>query len=62
MKNIDTYTCIADHGLGVIFKRENRNLLDLNIKNFKKLKFKDYYINHKKFMNIIEANEIDGLL
>ena len=43
-------------------KRENRNLLNLNIKNFKKLKFKDYYINHKKFMNIIEANEIDGLL
>jgi len=61
MKNIDTYTCIADHGLGVIFKRENRNLLDLNIKNFKKLKFKDYYINHKKLMNIIEAKEIDEL-
>jgi len=62
MKYIDTYTCKADHGLGIIFKRENRNLLSLNITNFKKLKFKDYYINHKKFMNIIDADDIDKIL
>ena len=62
MKYIDTYTCKADHGLGIIFKRENRNLLSLNIANFKKLKFKDYYINHKKFMNIIDADDIDKIL
>ena len=30
----DTYTCIADHGLGIIFKRKNRNQLDLK-KNLK---------------------------
>ena len=62
MKDIDTYTCKADHGLGIIFKRPNRNLLNLNVNNFKKLKFKDYYINHKNFMNIIEANDIDQLI
>jgi hypothetical protein len=62
LKDIDTYTCMADHGLGIIFKRANRNLLSLNITNFKKLKFKDYYIKHKNFMNIIEAGDIDKLL
>jgi len=62
MNYIDTYTCKADHGLGIIFKRENKNLLTLDIANFKKLKFKDYYINHNKFMNIIEADDIDKIL
>ena len=62
MKDIDTYTCKADHGLGIIFKRPNRNLLSLKIDNFKKLKFKDYYNNHKNFMNIIEVESIDQLL
>ena len=62
MKDIDTYTCKADHGLGMIFKRKNKNLLSLDITNFKKLKFKDYYINHKNFMNIIEPDDIDKIL
>ena len=62
MKDIDTYTCKADHGLGMIFKRKNKNLLTLVITNFKKLKFKDYFINHKNFMNIIEADDIDKIL
>ena len=62
MRDIDTYTCKADHGLGLIFKRPNQNLLSLDINNFKKLKFKDYYIYHKNFMNIIEAHDIDKVL
>ena len=53
----DTYTCIADHGLGIIFKRKNRNQLDLK-KNFKDLKFSDYYENHKEFMNLISHEEL----
>ena len=35
----DTYTCIADHGIGVIFRRKNRNKLNTNKTDFKKLKF-----------------------
>ena len=62
MENIDTYTCKADHGLGIILKRPNRNLLKLKNNNFKKLKFKDYYENHNNFMNIIEVNDIDKIL
>ena len=61
MPNIDTYTCKADHGLGIIFKRQNQNLLNIKTKNFKKLRFKDYYNHHNHFMNIIEAKDIGNL-
>ena len=60
--DVDTYTCKADHGLGIILKRSNRNLLKLKINNFKKLKFSDYYRNHEKFMNLIEVSDIDHIL
>jgi len=62
LNNLDTYTCFADHGLGVIFKRENKNLLDIKIENFEKLKFKDYYYNQNKFMNIISVEELYKLI
>ena len=62
MKDIDTYTCKADHGLGIILKRPNKNLLSLDTNDFKKLKFKDYYINHKKFTNLIEASDLEKIL
>ena len=62
MENIDTYTCKADHGLGIILKRSNRNLLDIDINDFKKLKFKDYYVNHTQFMNLIEVDDLEKLL
>jgi hypothetical protein len=55
----DTYTCVADHGIGIIFKRKNMNRLIIEEKDFKKLKFKHYYNNHKKFMNIISHEEIE---
>jgi hypothetical protein len=52
--HIDTYTLIADRGIGIIFPRPNRKILDLkNTTNFKKLKYKDYFTNHEKFMNLI---------
>ena len=59
-ENVDTYTCIADHGLGIVFKRRNKNPLDLK-GNFKNLKFSDYYKNHKRFMNPIDHKEIDQI-
>ena len=59
--NADTYTCIADHGLGLIFKRKNKNLLEIKIKEFKKLKFSDYYKNHKIFMNPISHEKIEKI-
>ena len=58
-ENADTYTCIADHGLGVIFKRKNRNKLNINQTNFKKLKFADYYKNHHQYMNVIKYEDLE---
>jgi len=60
-QDADTYTCIADHGLGLIFKRKNKNLLEIKIKEFKKLKFSDYYKNHKIFMNPISYEKIEKI-
>ena len=58
LKNIDVYTCYADQGIGVIFKRPNRNLLNYPKKDYSKLKFSEYFHNHKKLMNIIEYDEL----
>jgi len=55
----DTYTCMADHGIGIIFKRKNKERLIIKEKNFKNLKFADYFNHHKKFMNTINHQEID---
>tara|TARA_Y100001970_G_scaffold186105_1_gene226336 strand:- start:553 stop:1230 length:678 start_codon:yes stop_codon:yes gene_type:complete len=57
-KDLDTYTCVADHGIGIIIKRPNRSILETKIKNFKKLKFKDYFTNHEKFMNLVQSENL----
>ena len=62
LENVDSYTILADNGLGVVFKRKNRNILNLSNTNFEKLKFKDYYNNFNKFMNPIEYEEFVKLL
>ena len=58
---IDTYTCFADEGIGIIFNRLNRNKLIINKKNFKKLKFRDFYYNYREYLNIISAEEINKI-
>ncbi len=57
-KDLDTYTCYADFGIGVIFKRENQNYLDLAIKDFSKINFKEYFDNYKKLMNLVEYDDL----
>ncbi len=53
-ENIDTYTLIADRGVGIIFPRKNRNLIKFEKKiDFKDLSFKEYFINHDYLMNTI---------
>jgi len=58
---IDTYTIYADHGIGLILKRNNRNKLLLKTNCFKNLKFKDYYQNYKLFLNIIHFKDLNKL-
>lgn len=61
-ENLNSYTCLADKGLGIIMKRKNKNKLNLNIKDYKKLKFKDFYYNHKIMMNLVEYSKIRKIL
>ena len=61
-EEIDTYTCYADFGIGVIFNRKNRNILKLVNKNFYQIKFEEYFYNHKKFMNIIEYEYLKKII
>ena len=68
LNEIDTYTIYADHGIGLILKRKNRNKLEgLKMggggksENFKKLKFKDYYKNYNYYLNIIYYEDLNKL-
>ena len=56
-KDINTYTIIADHGIGLIIKEKNKNILNLGQEKLKKLKFKDYFNNHNEFMNLISVEK-----
>ena len=58
---VDTYTCYADMGIGVILKNKNKKKLKIDIKDFSKLKFSDYFKNFKEYMNIIEYSELENL-
>jgi hypothetical protein len=59
--NIDVYTCVADRGIGIIFKRYNKNILKLD-QDTKKLKFKDYYYNYKSYMNLVSSEELENII
>jgi len=58
---IDTYVIHADQGIAMILKRSNKNLLKLNVNNFKKLKYKDFYYNYKKYLNVINYEDIKNI-
>ncbi len=58
LENIDTYTFIADRGIGLIFPRKNKNLVKFEKKvNFKDLTFKEYFIKHEHLMNTIHYDK-----
>ena len=38
-------------------KKKNQDPLKISVKNFKDLKFKDFYDNHKIYMRIMNYNE-----
>ena len=56
--DLDIVTCKIDHGISVIRKINTKDPFDLKINNFKELKFKDFYYNHKKYMRILEYEEL----
>ena len=56
--DLDIITCKIDQGISIIRKTSNKDQLDLKIMNFKKLKFQDFYYNHKEYMRILEYDEV----
>ena len=52
--DLDTYTCQIDFGVGIVQKKKNTEILSLEKKNFKHLKFSDYYHNFNSFMRVID--------
>ena len=57
LKNIDIVTCKIDQGISAVRKIKNKDFLDLNVKNFKELKFRDFYYNYPKYMRILEYKD-----
>ena len=52
--DLDTYTCQIDFGVGIVQKKKNTEILSIKKKNFKRLKFSDYYHNFNSFMRVID--------
>ena len=52
--DLDTYTCQIDFGVGIVQKKKNTEILSIEKKNFKFLKFSDYYYNFNSFMRVID--------
>ena len=54
----DTVTCKIDCGVSIIRKKKNQKLLNIQIENFKELKFIDFYNNYENYMRVIDYNKI----
>ena len=61
LDHLDTYTCYADMGIGIILKNTNKKKLKIDVNDFSKLKFADYFKNYKEYMNIVEYEELEHL-
>ena len=55
--DLEIFTCQIDQGIGVIKKEKNSSILKIQ-KPTIKLKFKDYYLNYKKFLRVISLEEL----
>ena len=55
--NIEIYTCEMDQGIGIIQQKKNTEILKID-KEIKKLKFKDFYKNYKKYMRVISVEDL----
>ena len=54
--NIEIFTCLIDWGIAIIQKKENSDILKID-KKISNLKFKDFYLNHKRYMRPISYEE-----
>jgi hypothetical protein len=52
-EDIDAAVCLIDHGVGIIKKRKNRNLLNLQLDRFIELRFKDFVNKYQEWLNVV---------
>ena len=43
-----------DNGIGLIYKRKNKNKLFL-VKNFNEVNYEDYYNNYFSYLNLVDS-------
>lgn len=60
--DLDIFVTQIDFGVGVIKKKNNTQVLNLQLNNFKKLKFKDYYYNFNSFMRVKSYDEAKKII
>ncbi len=60
--DLDTYTCQIDFGVGIVQKKTNTEILSIEKKNFKHLKFSDYYYNFNSYMRVIDYKKALDLI
>lgn len=61
-KNLDIFSLEVDQGITLIKKKYNYSILNYNKKQSKNLSFKDFYHNHKKYLNIKNISDIDKFI
>ena len=55
--HVDTYTVLADQGLGIVLNQSNTNKLRLDFPSFDKLKYQFFFENYKLIMRTISYDE-----
>ena len=51
-ENLEIFTCEMDQGIGVIQKKKNSSVLEID-KPINQLKFEDYFNNYKEYLRVI---------
>jgi len=52
-EHIDSAVCLIDQGVGIIKKRKNQNILNLQPDKFIELRFKDFVNRYEEWLNTI---------
>lgn len=56
--NLDICVGKLDMGLGIILKRKNSNKLSISVKDFRNLKYKEFFENYETYLNLISYSKI----
>ena len=56
-ENLEIFTCEMDQGIGVIQKKKNSSVLEID-KPINQLKFEDYFYNYKEYLRVISIDTL----